>query len=82
MITFNKPKKGFDASIEVRGSIFQLKNVVEKGSGFTHIDISDETGKFIDEFALGFKIDLDDESDDLEMLAIKTFEYINDNLVF
>ena len=80
MINFIKPKKGFHGAIEVRGSIFQLRNVYEEGTGFTHIDISDEKGKFIDEFASGFGVDMEDE--DAEMCAIKVFEYIDENLVF
>lgn len=82
MINFIKPKKGFDAAIEVRGSIFQLKNTYEEGTGFTHIDISDEKGKFIDEFASGFGIDMEDAPEEVELIAIRVFEYIDENLVF
>lgn len=71
----------FDAAIEVRGSIFNLKNVHEEGSGFIHIDISDEKGKFVDEFCSGFGIDLDD-TEELELNSIRIFEYIDENLVF
>lgn len=71
---------GFDAAIEVRGSLFNLRNVYEEGTGHTHIDISDEDGKFIDEFCSGFGIDLDDE--DMELTSIRIFEYIDENLVF
>jgi len=72
---------GFHAAIEVRGSIFNLRNVYEEGTGFTHIDISDENGKFMDEFCSGFGIDLEGD-DDLELTSIKIFEYIDENLVF
>ena len=82
MINFIKPKKGFDAAIEVRGSVFQLRNVYEEGTGFTHIDISDEKGKFLDEFCSGFGIDLDDEPAEVELTAVKVFEYIDEHLVF
>ena len=82
MIKFIKPKKGFHAAIEVRGSIFQLRNVYEEGTGFTHIDISDEEGKFLDEFCSGFGVDMDDEPEEVELTAVKVFEYIDENLVF
>jgi len=76
---------GFDAAIEVRGSIFNLRNVYEEGTGFTHIDICDEKGKFVDEYASGFGIDLEGETDDAEQFelnSIRIFEYIDENLVF
>ncbi len=82
MINFIKPKEGFHAAIEVRGSTFQLRNVYEEGTGFTHIDISDEEGKFIDEFASGFGVDMNDAPEEVELTAIKVFEYIDENLVF
>ena len=72
---------GFHAAIEVRGSIFNLRNVYEENNGFTHIDISDEEGKFLDEFCSGFGIDLEDE-EELEYNSVRVFEYIDDNLVF
>lgn len=83
MIQFIQPTqkdKGFHAAIEVRGSIFNLRNCYEEGTGFTHIDISDEDGKFLDEFASGFGVDMDDV--EAELAAIKVFEYIDENLVF
>ena len=82
MINFIQPKEGYHAAIEVRGSIFQLRNVYEEGTGFTHIDISDEDGKFIDEFASGFGVDMEDAPEEVELTAIKVFEYIDENLVF
>ena len=83
MILATKSKlAGFDAVIEVRGSIFNLRNVYEEGTGHTHIDISDEDGKFLDEFCSGFGIDLDDEAEEVELNSVKIFEYIDDNLVF
>lgn len=83
MIKFEKPaKKGFDASIEVGCTLFLLKNINEIKTGHTHIDISDENGKFIDEFASGFGIDFNDDAETLEYNAIKVFEYIDENLVF
>lgn len=83
MIQFIEPTKknmGFHAAIEVRGSIFNLRNVYEEGTGQTHIDISDADGKFVDEFCSGFGVDVKDE--DAELTAIKVFEYIDENLVF
>lgn len=86
MIIATKSKlKGFDAAIEVRGSIFNLRNVYEEGTGFTHIDISDDKGKFLDEFASGFGVDPKDAEDDAEQFelnSIRVFEYIDENLVF
>jgi hypothetical protein len=83
MIKVIKPTlPAFDASIEVRGSIFNLRNVYEEGTGFAHIDISDEDGKFIDEFASGFGINLNDDDETVEYYSIKIFEYIDENLVF
>ncbi len=82
MIKAKKSKlPGFDAEIEVRGSIFNLRNVFEEETKFTHIDIHDKEGKFLDEFSSGFGIDLNDE-DELEAKSVETFEYIDDNLVF
>ena len=82
MIKFEKPNKGFTASIEVRGPTFNLRNCVEEGTGHTHIDISDESGKFLDEFASGFGVDFDDDAETLEANAVIVFEYIDENLVF
>jgi pentose-5-phosphate-3-epimerase len=82
MINFIKAKKGFDAAIEVDGSIFQLRNVNSADGSFTHIDISDEDGKFLDEFCSGFGIDLDDEPEEVELTAKKVFQYIDENLMF
>jgi hypothetical protein len=79
---FRKSKLGYNASIEVRGSIFELSNCYEEGTGFTHIDIFDENGKHLDEFASGFGIDLEDAPEEVELTAVKVFEYIDENLVF
>lgn len=85
MIQFIKPtieNKGFNAAIEVRGSIFNLRSFFEIDTQFTHIDISDEDGNFIAEFCSGFGIDLEEDAEDLELHAIKVFEHIDENLVF
>lgn len=83
MIKAIKPTlPGFDAAIEVRGSIFNLRNVYEEGTGHTHIDISDEDGKFMDEYASGFGINLNDDDETVEYNSVQIYEYIDENLVF
>ena len=83
MIETKTPTKpGFDIAIEVRGSIFNLKNAFESENGHTHIDIHDEDGKFIDEFCSGFAIDPQDDPESFEYNTVKVYEYIDDNLVF
>ena len=74
--------KGCTAAIEVRGTIFNLRTCFDAETNFTHIDISDSEGNFIDEFASGFGIDLNDDPESLEYNSIKVFEYIDENLVF
>lgn len=73
---------GFDAAIEVRGKMFNLKSVKENG-GFTHIDIHDDKGQFLDEYASGFPIGVHGEDGkDFELASVETYTYIDENLVF
>lgn len=73
---------GFDAAIEVRDKMFNLKSVKEP-SGFVHIDIHDDKGKFLDEYASGFEIGVHGENDkDFELASVETYTYIDENLVF
>jgi hypothetical protein len=82
-MNFEKSKLEYcHAAIEVRGSTFNLRNVYEEETGFTNIEILDEDGKFVDEFASGFGFDLEDEPAEVELVAVKVFEYIDENIVF
>ena len=86
--TLAPTKIGFDLAIEVRDRIFNLKNVKEPG-GFVHIDIYDSNGSYIDEFCAGKaiislddKFDVQSNSAEFEEMAVKIFEYIDENIIF
>lgn len=88
MITTTEPTvAGFDLAIEVRGRLFNLKSVKEPGN-FTHINIHDEEGKFVDEFASGFPLipengfAVNENTAEFEDKAVRVFEYIDENLIF
>lgn len=82
IIETHKPKPGFIIAIEVRGSIFNLRNFYEEETRFNIIDIFDINGKYVDEFASGFSIDPTGDPADYELSLMKVFEYIDENLIF
>lgn len=80
IVTVHETKPGFDATIEVRGSVFNLRNAHDSENDFSFIDICDEDGKHLDEFASGFWITKEDEEYELSLVTV--YEYIDNNLVF
>ena len=77
-----KSTKGFDAEIQVGGSTFSLQNVNEESGQAVHIDIYDESGKFLDEFCSGCSIDFNDDPEELEKMEKLIHDYILENLIF
>jgi|GEM_PF-3912220 hypothetical protein len=79
-----KNKVKYDATIETTQGRFHTRNVFDIDSGFTHIDIYNEAGKFIDEFASGFALSTEDMKYDEEQYKIdeaRVIEYIEENLI-
>jgi hypothetical protein len=82
MINFEAPiKPHYTASIEVRDAKFHLRNTYGN-DGETLIEVYDENEKFIAEVDLGFGIDLQDEPAEVELHAIKVYEFIDESVVF
>lgn len=78
----NKVK--YDATVETATGVFYIRNVFDVETGFTAIDIYNEAGKFIDEFASGFALSEEDKKDDPEEYKAneaRVINYIEENLI-
>jgi hypothetical protein len=74
-------KPGFDASIETDIGIFHLRSTYQTETNLTSIDIYNQEGKFLDEFASGFGISYDlSDTDNLKNLVLIA-DYIVENII-
>lgn len=80
----SKKKVQYDATVETEIGTFHTKNVFDIDTGFTHIDIYDESGKFLDEFASGFALNAGDKEQDPEQYEAdeaRVITYIEENIL-
>ncbi len=82
--TMKKNKVKYDATVETAIGTFHTRNIFDADSGFTGIDIYNEAGKFIDEYASGFALSAEDKEDDPEQYKAneaRVINYIEENLL-
>ena len=82
--TMKKNQVKYDATVETATGTFHTKNVFDIDTGFTHIDIYDENGKFLDEFTSGFALSAEDKKDDPEQYKAdeaRVIKYIEENIL-